>query len=269
MFNIEQNRRMLSAGAGGSNDSLPGLEAMETVGVDPAVDKEDELADLEEREELVLIAEEEDGPPSDDGWASGGAGAVDEDGEADDELLSVYDVPRGRENSDRPEGHLLRVWRRQQPPPFRCVPPLAAHCLNCLPDMILTAAAPCRRCYIRRHTRRARHCLSHRHYFRHLARCCRSPRRRQRRGLERLPACHSVVERLARGSLRADAVEVALAKTLAAGLCAECGARQIWPSRGQDRVAEPHGVCYRQPLARDKTFSRTFSNTVLTSSKNI
>ena len=170
---------MPSAGAGGSSDSLPGLGAVETVGCDPFVGEEHELAVLEEREELVFIVEEEDGPSSDDG----GAGAVDKDGEADYELLGVSDVPRGRENSDRPEGHLLRVWRRQQPLPFRCVPPRAAHCLNCLPDMILTAAAPCRRCYIRRHRRRARHCLSHRHYFRHLARCCRSPRRRPDGGL--------------------------------------------------------------------------------------
>ena len=53
---------MPSGGAGGSNDPLPGLEAMETVGVDPAVGEEDELADLEEEDGLVFEHEDEDGP---------------------------------------------------------------------------------------------------------------------------------------------------------------------------------------------------------------
>ena len=62
MFNIEHARRMPSAGAGGSNDPLPGPEAMQTDGFDPTEDKEDELADLEEEEGLVFEHEDEDGP---------------------------------------------------------------------------------------------------------------------------------------------------------------------------------------------------------------
>ena len=52
LLDIEQSRRMPSAGAGGSSDSLPGLGAVETVGIDPFVGEEHELAVLEEREEL-------------------------------------------------------------------------------------------------------------------------------------------------------------------------------------------------------------------------
>ena len=57
---------MPSGGAGGSSDPLPGSPVMEAVGTDPTMSKEDELADLEEVEELLHSDGDEDGPSSSD-----------------------------------------------------------------------------------------------------------------------------------------------------------------------------------------------------------